>query len=152
MPGLLPNLKIAPEFERSAPARAATTLSVAGSPFAGGARKRPTGYAIATAVDTKPIESSASRNARRSNVASAGGASGLTAVPTVPALRVTSLPLLEAPNADLGRDHVAHAFGFTLIRASTMRQPSPGAMAITGFRSRSTISGTSTDKREIRCK
>ena len=60
-------MKIVAELGRSAPARTATTLSVAGSPLAGGTRKRPTGYAIAAAVDTKPTESSASRNVRRSN-------------------------------------------------------------------------------------
>src|SRR5262249_61317836 len=64
IPGLLPNLKIAPEFGLSATAFPATTLDVAGSPPTGGIRNRATGYAIAMAGDTKPGGSRVSRKVR----------------------------------------------------------------------------------------
>src|SRR5581483_8463707 len=70
IPGLLPNLKIAAELGFNAAAGPADADCVAGSPLAGGIKNCETGYAIATAVETKPVASSASRNVRRSKVAS----------------------------------------------------------------------------------
>src|SRR5213596_1438732 len=127
MPGLLPTLKMAAGLRRSAPAQPATTLCVAGSPLAGGIRKRETGYAIATAVDTNPTARSASRNMRRSK--SDGARGGMVDLTAIDPRRLR----------DKGPDFHARVDDAAAL---------PGESAITGFRSSSTISGTSAARRD----